>query len=238
MNANVTHPVPEMKLINFIDLVAGLFLFLYVMHSILDGGNRGDATAGGALIGAMVIGYLVSWRGWSLCYSVKTAVFARAAGITGGLIAGGIIGYFAYEVGSPVAAGAIVGLAVAGPVVVAMHYAGWSAAGLGSVNGVAGIITGIITGIIAGGAAGGVIGGAIGYVGPPAGAAWAIAGAGVGAFVVALVVAIRYASWDSRFGFVGGLAGIIAGAIAGGATGGAIGGAIGYIAYQVGLLIG
>ncbi len=61
-------------------------------------GDRGDATAAGAIGGAAIAGgYMTALRFAS--YGARIGVLGGAAGIIGGAIVGGAIGYAAYTIG-------------------------------------------------------------------------------------------------------------------------------------------
>ena len=62
------------------------------------GADRGDATAAGAIGGATVAGgYMTALRFAS--YGARIGVLGGAAGIIGGAVVGGAIGYVAYNIG-------------------------------------------------------------------------------------------------------------------------------------------
>lgn len=65
---------------------------------LVNGADRGDATANGAVVGggAAAAG-LVAARYAS--FGARIGVFGGAAGIVGGAIIGGAIGFIAYEIG-------------------------------------------------------------------------------------------------------------------------------------------
>ena len=66
---------------------------------IVNGGDRGDATANGAVVGAgAAAAYMTAARFAS--YGARIGVFGGAMGIIGGAILGGAIGYAAYQIGN------------------------------------------------------------------------------------------------------------------------------------------
>lgn len=66
--------------------------------SIVNGGDRGDATANGAVVGAgAAAAYMTAARYAS--FGARIGVLGGALGIIGGAIVGGAIGYAAYEIG-------------------------------------------------------------------------------------------------------------------------------------------
>lgn len=65
---------------------------------IVNGGDRGDATANGAVVGgAAAAAYMTAARFAS--YGARIGVAGGIAGVIGGAIIGGAIGYAAYEIG-------------------------------------------------------------------------------------------------------------------------------------------
>lgn len=67
--------------------------------SVVSAGDRGDATAGGAVSGAMAASaYMTAARFAS--FGARVGVVGGAAGIIGGAIVGGAIGFIAWEIGN------------------------------------------------------------------------------------------------------------------------------------------
>ena len=62
------------------------------------GGNRGDATAGGAVNGASAASAAMIVARYS-SIGARIGIFGGFAGVMGGAIVGGAIGYAAYEIG-------------------------------------------------------------------------------------------------------------------------------------------
>lgn len=65
---------------------------------LVNGGDRGDATANGAVVGGgAAAAYMTAARFAS--YGARIGVAGGIAGVIGGAIIGGAIGYAAYEIG-------------------------------------------------------------------------------------------------------------------------------------------
>lgn len=66
--------------------------------SMVAGGDRGDATAGGAVAGASAASAAMIAARYA-SYGARIGVVGGVAGVVGGAIVGGLIGYAAYELG-------------------------------------------------------------------------------------------------------------------------------------------